>query len=63
MAKGTEYVANWLIQGHRGKDIKPGETVRMSDEEAAPLVACGALRAVGRSDAEDGEAGEAGAAE
>lgn len=61
MAKGKEHVANWTIQGHRGKDIQPGEKVRMSDEEAAPLIACGALSVVGDQDAEDVEAGDSGA--
>jgi hypothetical protein len=58
MAKGKEHVANWLIQGHRGKDIQPGEKVRMSDEEAAPLIACGALSVVGDQEAEEGEASD-----
>lgn len=61
MAKGKEHVANWLIQGHRGKDIQPGERIRMSDEEAAPLLACGALSVAGEQDVEDGEAGDSGA--
>ena len=36
------YVANWLISGHKGKDIQGGDEVSMPDDEAAPLVACGA---------------------
>lgn len=58
MAKGKEHVANWLIQGHRGKDIKPGERISMSDEDAAPLIACGALSVVGEQAADEGEAGD-----
>jgi len=50
MATHKEYVANWLISGHRGKDIVLGQKVRMSDEDAAPLLACGALSVAGEQD-------------
>lgn len=55
MAKNDKsYVANWLISGHKGKDFQPGEEVSLPDDEAAPFLACGALRL--KSDAAEAEA-------
>lgn len=48
-----KFVANWLIQGHRGKDIVGGSTVSMSEDDAAPLLQCGALSPADRKS--DGE--------
>ncbi len=61
MAKNDkQYVVNWTLQGHRGKDYAAGDTLRASDEEAAPLLACGVLSAEGeQADARD-DAGESG---
>lgn len=43
MADMKQYRANWTIGGIGKKDVGPGEKVKLSDEDAAPLVACGAL--------------------
>ena len=40
-----QYVANWLISGHKGKDFQAGDVVSLPEDEAAPLLACGALSA------------------
>ena len=37
------YRANWRIAGLSKKELVAGDTVKLSDEDAAPLVTCGAL--------------------
>jgi len=32
------YRANWVLQGLNGKTLKPGETIRLSPEEAKPYL-------------------------
>ena len=59
MAKDDkQYVANWLISGHKGKDFQAGDVVSLPDEEAAPLLACGALSVKGEDAAASDGAGD-----
>jgi len=58
-----QYVANWLISGHKGKDFQAGDEVSLPEDEAAPLLACGALsvkgeQAAAASESEPAPAGD-----
>lgn len=56
MAKDDKkYVVNWPLSGHRGKDFAAGDIVPMSDEDAAPLLACGVLTVEGEQGDVEGE--------
>lgn len=55
MASGKKYVLNWALHGHRGKDFAAGDVVRMSDEDAAPFLACGVLSVEGEQGDVEGE--------
>jgi hypothetical protein len=46
MAREKLYRANWMLLGHRGKTVLPGETIRLTAEDAAPYVQGGVLSAV-----------------
>jgi hypothetical protein len=45
-AKEQLYRANWVLQGHKGKTVQPGETIRLTQEEAEPYVKDGTLSLV-----------------
>lgn len=46
MAREKLYRANWVLQGHKGKTVLPGETIRLTAEDAAPYVQGGVLSPV-----------------
>lgn len=56
-AKKEKYRANWRLSGVGKADIEAGETVDLTAEDAAPLVAAGVLSKIGdaKQDEETGE--------
>jgi hypothetical protein len=57
MAREKLYRANWVLQGHKGKTVQPGETIRLTQEEAEPYVKDGTLSLV-KEEAAQANAGE-----
>jgi len=55
MAGEKLYRANWVLQGLNGKTLKPGETIRLSPEEAEPYL--GGVLSLVKSDEEQEPSG------